>query len=208
MNKVPDARVAAELDSYVRSGALLSRQFYDTLPTFEASQEGIRLYYPNLIKSIHMDKVAASFDAAQKAPVQKPHELSEVEKLLAQANSELGNNNLNKAKELFEFILKNHDANQGEALYGLGIIASIQNDRKSAKEYFQQVLKSPSEDRSIKAWAHIYMGRLHDVEGNREDAILEYQAALDVGDNTRNAREVAQRGLKEPFNSRKRAPLP
>jgi tetratricopeptide (TPR) repeat protein len=208
MNKVPDARVAAELDSYVRSGALLSRHFYDTLPAFEASQEGIRLYYPHLIKGIQMDKVEASFNAAQKAPVQKPPELSEVEKLLAQANSELGGNHLDKAKELFEFVLKNHDATRGEALYGLGIIASIQNDRKSAKEYFQRVLQSPPGDKSIKVWAHIYLGRLHDVEGNREDAILEYQAALDVGDNTRNAREVAQRGLKEPFNSRKHSPSP
>jgi len=134
--------------------------------------------------------------------------LSEVEKLLEQANSELGNNNLDKAKELFHFVLKSHDATRGEALYGLGIIASIQNDRQSAKDYFQRVLQSPSSDRSIKVWAHIYLGRLHDFEGNREDAILEYQAALDIGDNTRNAREVAQQGIKEPFSSRKHSPSP
>ena len=208
MNRVPEAKASAELDTYTRSGALLSRHFYETLPAFEASQEGIRLYYPGLIKTIQMDKVEASFNIAQKAPVQRPPELSEVEKLLQQANSNLGSNNLEKAKDLFEFVLKNHDATRGEALYGLGIIASIQNDRQSAKEYFQRVLQSSSSDRSVKVWAHIYLGRLHDVEGNREDAILEYQAALDVGDNTRNAREVAQQGLKEPFSLRKRSTSP
>ena len=52
---------------------------------------------------------------------------------------------------------------------------------------------------SIKVWAHIYLARLHDLEGDRDRALKEYRAAVDIGDNTRNAQDVAQRGLNKPF---------
>ena len=208
MNKVSAVKASAELDSYTRGGALLSRHFYESLEAFEEGQEGMRVYYPRIVKSIELDKIEASFNAAVKAPVEKLPEVSEVQRLLEEANSNLGDDNLEKAKELFETVLRKHGAANGEALYGLGIVASIQNDRESAKECFQKALESSTSDKSIRVWSRIYLGRLHDVEGRRREALLEYQAAIDLGDNTRNAQEVAKRGLKEPFSSKKTLPLP
>jgi tetratricopeptide (TPR) repeat protein len=200
MNRVSEDKASSELDASTRSGALLSRHFYEGLKTFEQRQEGIRLYYPGLVKSIDVSKVQASFETAQKTPIEKPIEPTEVQKLIAEANFQLGNGNWDKAKELFETVLNKHDASSGEALYGLGIVASIQtNEREKARDFFQRALQSPSNDKSIKAWSHIYLGRLYDVKGERKDALLQYQAALDLGDNTRNALEVAKRGLREPF---------
>ena len=200
MNKVPEAQAHVELDGYVRVGALLARYFYDALPGFEASGEGLRVAYPNLIKAIQMTNIRAAFEAAQKQPVVAAvPEPSETEKLLKRADASLGDNDLKHARELFQTVLSDHDPANGQALYGLGIAASMENDRQSARSYFEKAIQSPSSDKPTKVWAHIYLARLHDLEGERERALQEYQAAIDIGDNTRNAQEVAQRGLSRPF---------
>ena len=199
MNHVSDDRASSQLDAAIRAGAVLSRFFYESLKTFEEAQEGLKISYPVMIKAIDVGQIQASFEAAQKAPVPKPVEPTEVQKLIAEANAQLGDSNWDKAKELFETVIGNHDPSSGDALYGLGVVASIQNEREKAGEFFQKALQSPSSDKSIKAWSHIYLGRLHDVKGERKDAVLQYQAAIDIGDNTRNALETARRGLKEPF---------
>ncbi len=58
MKKVPEAEAALELDSAIRGGAVLARQFYRELQTFEASPEGIRIYYPTMMKNVEMDYTA------------------------------------------------------------------------------------------------------------------------------------------------------
>src|SRR5207302_10414694 len=37
-----------------------------------------------------------------------------------------------------------------------------------------------AKDPLILAWSHVYLGRIHDVDGNRELAVSEYRAALAV----------------------------
>jgi len=206
MNRVSEEKASSELNASIRAGAVLSRHFYEALKTFETSQEGFKLSYPSMVKAIDVAQVQTSFETAQKTPAEKPAEPTEVQKLIGEANSDLGTSNWDKAKELFETVLNNHDASNGEALYGLGVVASIQNQREKARDFFEKALQSPSSDKSIKAWSHIYLGRLHDVEGDRKDALIEYEAAVDIGDNTRNAIDVAKRGLKQPFTSKKSQP--
>jgi tetratricopeptide (TPR) repeat protein len=207
MNKAPESTASTELDAAIRAGAVLARHFYESLKTFEESPEGIRLFYPTMVKSIVMDKVTSAFAEAQKTAVvvQKKPEPTELEKVLREANAQLGNNNLETAVEQFQKVLETYDDTNGEALYGLGIIASIQNRREIAKNYFSRALQSPSSENATKVWSHIYLGRIFDLEENRQDAIQQYQSAIDLGDDTRSAQEVARRGLKEPFSPRKPA---
>ena len=141
MNKVPESQVQVELNGYVRAGALLTRHFYEALPEFEVSGEGLRVAYPSLIKSIQMQKIQAAFEIAQKQPVPAAApEPSETEKLLTRADASLGNNDLKQAKELFQTVLDAHDPANGQALYGLGIAASMENDRQSARSFFERAL--------------------------------------------------------------------
>lgn len=207
MNKAPESTAHTELDAAIRAGAVLARHFYESLKTFEESPEGIRLFYPTMVKSIVMDKVTSAFAEAQKTAVvvQKKPEPTELEKVLREANAELGNNNLETAVEQFQKVLETYDDTNGEALYGLGIIASIQNRREIAKNYFSRALQSPSSENATKVWSHIYLGRIFDLEEKRQEAIQQYQSAIDLGDDTRSAQEVARRGLKEPFSPRKPA---
>lgn len=211
MNKAPEAQAGIELDAAIRSGAVLARHFYRELLTFENSPEGIKVSYPSMVKSVAVAQVQTAFSEAQKnAPVvqkkAEPRELNEVEKLLRKANVQLGANDLEGAVGEFQKVLEGHDASNGEALYGLGVVASLKNRKEIAKDYFSKALQSPSSTKSVKVWAHIYLGRLLDLEDNRNDAIQQYQSAIALGDNTRNAQEVAQRGLKEPFRAKRPGP--
>jgi len=210
MGKVPEGEASVALDATIRAGGLLARHFYDALADFEAKPEGMRLYYPVMAKSVEMEKVSANFTEAQKTIpiVEKKPEPTEVEKMLRTANTNLGNNNLANAAEGFQQVLQTYDENNGEALYGLGIIASIQNRREIAKDYFSRALQSPKSEKATKVWSHIYLGRIADLEENRQEAVQQYQSAIDSGDNTRNAQEVAQKGLREPFNPRKSGTSP
>jgi tetratricopeptide (TPR) repeat protein len=210
MKKVPEAEAALELDSAIRGGAVLARQLYRELQTFEAGPEGIRISYPAMMKNVEIQPLQTAFAEAQKnAPPPKvkaePRELSAVEKLLRLANASLAASNLEAAVEQFQQVLEG-DATNGEALYGLGLVASMKNKRDIAADYFSKALQSPATGKPVKVWAHIYLGRLLDVEQKRTEALQQYQSAIALGDNTRNAQEAAQRGLREPFSARTAPP--
>ena len=212
MKKATEAEAAVELDSAIRGGAVLARQLYRELQTFEAGPEGIRIYYPTMMKNVEMDSLPTALAEAQKnaPPPQKkaePRELSAVEKLLRQANTNLAANNLETAVEQFQQVLEG-DAANGEALYGLGVVATMKNKREIAADYFSKAVQSPTAGKPVKVWAHIYLGRIFDGDQKRTEALQHYQSAIALGDNTRNAQDAAQRGLREPFSARKTTPSP
>jgi hypothetical protein len=49
------------------------------------------------------------------------------------------------------------------------------------------------------AWSHIYLGRIHDLEDDRDQAVEEYRAALGVADAPENARSAAQKGIEQAY---------
>jgi hypothetical protein len=48
----------------------------------------------------------------------------------------------------------------------------------------------------VKAWAHVYLGRLADAAGERQEALRHYQAALAVEGGSAAARAAAEKGLQ------------
>jgi hypothetical protein len=58
------------------------------------------------------------------------------------------------------------------------------------------------------AWSHIYLGRMNDLDGNREQAVEEYRAALAVDGAPEAARAAAQRGIAEAYQPAGPAPAP
>jgi hypothetical protein len=53
-------------------------------------------------------------------------------------------------------------------------------------------------DATTKAWSLLYLGRLADSQGDREQAVEQYKAALAVPDAPDEVRTAAEQGLKEP----------
>jgi hypothetical protein len=49
------------------------------------------------------------------------------------------------------------------------------------------------------AWSHVYLGRMHDLDGDRDQALADYRAALAVSGVPEEARSAAQRGIEQAY---------
>jgi hypothetical protein len=94
-------------------------------------------------------------------------------------------------------------------------VASIlQGDGGRARELFEQVVGSgsapdgPAADPVVLAWSHIYLGRMNDLDGNRDLALGEYRAALAVAGAPESARAAAQRGMEQAYQPEGHDPSP
>ena len=58
-----------------------------------------------------------------------------------------------------------------------------------------QVAQEPK----VIAWSHIYLGRIFDLEENREAALDHYRAALNAGNALPEAKAAAEHGIQRPY---------
>jgi tetratricopeptide (TPR) repeat protein len=135
---------------------------------------------------------------------------SELDHLLAQGDQEIAQQNAAGAAAIFEQIVAKYP-NNARGLYGLAIASVLSGKAGRAKELFEKVvaLSSSAEssdqtpavraDPEVLAWSHVYLGRISDLEDDRESAISEYRAALDVDGAPEAARIAAQNGVEAPY---------
>jgi tetratricopeptide (TPR) repeat protein len=203
----------ADVERAVQEGYILAPHFYEQLLRYEAQEQGIRLYYPDLISSIDVkkeDQRLRRVHFVERAPEPKhpveavqPPALTGAAKLLQQAEESLSRHEIDQAKELFlQAQQQSGDNKEPRALYGLARVAALEKDPERAKELFREALDA-SPDPHVRAMSHIYLGRIEDLLGNRESALEHYKEALAAGDTTPGTREAAEKGLKESFTSPK-----
>jgi tetratricopeptide (TPR) repeat protein len=68
----------------------------------------------------------------------------------------------------------------------------------SANE-FRAALAGDLNPKWTEVWAHVNLGKIFDVTGQRERALNEYRLAKRTGDNTRGAQDEAAKYSKEPY---------
>jgi tetratricopeptide (TPR) repeat protein len=69
---------------------------------------------------------------------------------------------------------------------------------EGARNYFQRALDVAKEPKVV-AWSHIYLGRIFDLQEDREAAVGHYRAALDASSTLPEAQAAAQMGLQKPY---------
>jgi len=74
----------------------------------------------------------------------------------------------------------------------------MHRDVPATQHDFEETIRLSKDPRML-AWSHIYLGRLYDVNDERQKALTEYQAALTVRDAQPDTKAAAEKGLKEPF---------
>ena len=77
-------------------------------------------------------------------------------------------------------------------------VAAFEGEPDLAREHFEKAIAS-TDDTHIRAMSHVYIARIEDLVGNREQAVEHYRSALAVGDPSPRVRELAESGLKEAF---------
>jgi hypothetical protein len=128
------------------------------------------------------------------------------------AEMKLMNGDLNGAGEIADAALKSDPAN-AEANYVLGRIDLMQGHPDDAIDHLTQTIHLSRDPRTI-AWAHIYLGRMYDIERDPNDpevirpqrakAIEEYRAALANRDSQPDTKAAAEKGIAQPFTLPKR----
>lgn len=203
------AQLAGELDSADADGYVLVRPLVAGLMNFETSDPSITLYFPMLAGSIDVaaeqqrlktvvfaaaspsgEDSASSPDHANSAP--------DLEVALNEGERYIAGQQPVAAQGVFERVLQ-QTPGQPRALYGLAVAFVLQGNKARARELFKQAVAATSADSTVLAWSHIYLGRMCDLEGSREEALNEYKAALAVADAPEAARAAAQRGMDRQY---------
>jgi TolA-binding protein len=213
MDRVAAARAKEAVDTFYRSGLLLTPYFYKALEEYEKGDVGLRQSLVNMTRSIQLKAEQARFqETFNKIPVpQKTVARPEVPQpppqpppnptrdLLKEAEAAFNAGDVAKAEAAFEKVLSDFDRDNGPAMYGLALIASKKGDSEAARLYFDRAVRSDSVEPGMKVWSYIYLGRIFDLECNRARALENYQQAIKVGDDTRNAQAAARDGIQKPY---------
>jgi tetratricopeptide (TPR) repeat protein len=209
--RLTKGRQQAMVDQALREGYILTPFFAEQLPIYEKQQDSLRGYFPDMVKAIdlrkeelRLEKVqfasAPAVRLAKTAPVAPPPAPTKVQTDLENAENLYDHRDLEKAKAAYNLVLQETDEKSMHAssYYGLARIAVLERDPELAERLFTKVLESEPEAQ-VRAWAEVYLGRLSDAAGERDEAMKHYKQALAVEGGSEKAKEAAQKGVQRSF---------
>jgi tetratricopeptide (TPR) repeat protein len=214
----PSEREAA-MDTDDADGYVLVRPLFKALANFEGSEPSMKLYFPDLVRAVDAnvevkraqtlkfasaETVAQTADATSQEVVRqrKPQPTTipndpEAISALTEGERRIAEKNPRAAEASFQRVLAKYP-DQPRAWYGLGLVALLDHDGERAKEVFGRLTSgehAATQDPLVLTWSHIYLARIYDDEGQKEQAKTEYQAALNVTGGPEQARQAAQKEL-------------
>jgi tetratricopeptide (TPR) repeat protein len=199
--KLPENDRQAMVRRDEAEGFVLTGYFYEQLKAFEKGGSGLQSVFPDWLHNMDVDhekKLASEMQYATHASpeiVQAAKPASQPKAVLAER--ELAGGNTAAAEKLANEALQAKE-DTARAYFVLARAATMNGNMQGAQENFQKALDA-SKDPRISAWCHIYLGRILDLQEEREAAIAQYEAALKIGEASTDAKNAAQRGLKEPY---------
>lgn len=212
-------------------GYVLVRPLFTALANFEGSEPSMKLYFPELVRTIDAGAETKRVQSLHFAPADEaPHAADTASERVArqrkpqpttvpndpdaiaaltEGERRIAEKNPRAAESSFQRVLAKYP-DQPRALYGIGLVALLERDGVRAKEVFGKLTAgdhAATQDPMVLAWSHIYLARIFDDEGKADQAKNEYQAALAVTGGPEQARQAAQKGLAA-FNAAKPSERP
>lgn len=200
--KASDEQRQQAVENSSKQGYILTRYFYEALIKFEKDPAGLRNAYLDLVSNIDVRKeqkrAAQIHFAAQADPellhFSRPSETG----LLTQAQQRLSAGDPDDARKLAQKALDEKTGDPGRAWFILAQVATMNRDMQGARSCFLRALDATREPKVV-AWSHIYLGRIFDLQEDREAAVGHYRAALNAGASLPEAKAAAERGLQQPY---------
>jgi hypothetical protein len=214
----PSERMAA-MDTDDAEGYVLVRPLFAALGNFERSEPSMRLFFPEMVRSIDVNVEAKRLQTIKFEPATaaaKPDETAseslarrrrlppstipndpEAIAALTEGERRIAEKNPRAAESSFKKVLAKYP-DQTRAWYGIGLVALMDHDGVRAKEVFGRLTTgehTAADDPMVLAWSHIYLARIYDDEGHVDQAKEQYQEALGVNGSPDQARQAAQKGL-------------
>jgi len=200
------------VDDAVHQGFVLTNYFYEQMQHFEHDPESLNedigeiVYGMELDRELHAAKQVKFYAQGQQDVVQHvPRHLTGLDL----ADLDMIKGDTEGAAEIAQKVLdsKPSDADAARANFTLGRIDIMERNTEDSITCFKEVIRLSKDPRTL-AWAHIYLGRIYDVNSNnsgmgdanlRNLAISEYREALKVRDSQPDTKIAAENGIKQPF---------
>lgn len=91
--------------------------------------------------------------------------------------------------------------NSSLAHYRVAQVFFLQHNYQSAATEFREVSNGDLDPKWTEVWAHIYLGKIFDISGQRERAVNEYTQAQRTRDNWQGAQDEVAKYLKTPYRA-------
>jgi tetratricopeptide (TPR) repeat protein len=206
-------RTPALAEEALREGYILAPAFAEQLALYEKQDHTLNFLFPDLVAAIDLKREAkrlSHVDFLTAVPTRLVRAAGVTtapvvatagpEKTLEDADhAQYTDHDYARAKALYLSLLQETDQHSihARAYYGLARIAVLERDPETGDRLFRKALELEP-DATTKAWSLLYLGRLADSQGDREQAVEQYKAALAVPDAPDQVREAAEQGLKAP----------
>jgi len=206
--KAPEAERTHAIQNSVQQGFILTTYFYEALLRFEKDPASLSNAYGDLVSGIDVGKehrraalvTFASTSDTELLHLSRPHQ----GKLLVAAEQRLSAGDAESAQKLAQQALDEKNEDQGRALFILAEVATHNSDMQGARHYFERALEVAHEPKVV-AWSHIYLGRIFDLQEDREAAMDHYRAAATAGSGLPEAKAAAELGLQKPYEPTRRS---
>ena len=199
--KLPEKDRVAMVNRDEAEGFVLTGYFYDQLKLFEKGSTGLKDAFPDWLHDIDVDKVRKQAGEIQFASRATPDVMQagkqKPDSKIDQAERALASGNPDGAVQLAQQALAAND-DPGRCYFVLAQAASLSGNMDGAKEDFEKAAAAAKDPRTT-AWSHIYLGRILDLQDEREAAVEQYKAALNTSDISPDTRSAAERGLQSPY---------
>lgn len=200
--RTPEPQREQAIERWNKQGFILTRYFYDALAKFEKDPVGFRDAYGDILNGIDVGREGRRAEGIEFASQASPEVVAQprrsANQLLMNAEKRLSTGDASGAQKLAQQALDEKREDPGRALFILAQVATVNRDMKGAREYFERALGVTKEPQVL-AWSHIYLGRIFDLQEDRDLALGQYKAALDSSNSLPEAKAAAERGIKEPY---------
>jgi tetratricopeptide (TPR) repeat protein len=182
-------------------GYVLTGYFYDAFASFERAPQSFKESIGEMVYgmdvSAELSRVKGiTFDRQSSSDVvhRTPREL----RGLDLAEMKLMKGDTDGAGALAQQSVADKSGDAARANFILARVAIMQRDVPVAQHDFGETIRLSKDPRML-AWSHIYLGRIYDIQDQRDQAVTEYRAALTVRDGQPDTRLAAEKGLKQPY---------
>jgi tetratricopeptide (TPR) repeat protein len=182
-------------------GYVLTDYFYSAFAAFERAPQSFK---ESIGEMVYGMDVSAELSRAkhttfnQQSSSDVVHRSPREPRGLDLAEMKLMKGDTDGAGALAQQSVEDKSGDLARANFILARVAIMHRDVPVAQHDFEETLRLSKDPRML-AWSHIYLGRIYDIQDQRDQAVNEYRAALTVRDGEQDTRLAAEKGLKQPY---------
>ncbi len=182
-------------------GYVLTEYFYNAFAAFERQPQSFKESIGEMVYGMDVSQQLSrvksiTFNQESSSDVvhRSPREL----RGLDLAEMKLMKGDTDGAGALAQQSVTDKSGDPARANFILARVAIMHRDVPGAQHDFEETIRLSKDPRML-AWSHIYLGRIYDIQDQRDQAVTEYRAALTVRDGQADTRLAAEKGLKQPY---------